>query len=834
MLKKAPVVALLLLVACRDEVVSKPRDGGRGDAGAEDSGPKDGSVPTDSGVVTTSCNNPPLAPPASGTCELTSGSGSLLIQGDIVVPSGILANGQLLIGADGVIECAACDCSSQASAASAKKLSCAKGLVSPALINAHEHLDYGEGKPVGHGEERFEHRHDWRTGANRHTELDTPSRSSAEGTKWAELRQLLGGVVSIVGAAGERGLLRNLDRTGLDEGLGAGLMDNATFPLGDIRGERNTTGCDYPDFDSPTASSFVNATAYVPHVAEGIGLDARNEYLCLSRTEGGGVDLMAPKTAIVHGIGLAAQDYGELSAEGTSLIWSPRTNIDLYGHTAPVVLAKHLGVEIALGTDWPASGSMNMLRELRCAYELNRNNLGAAFSDRQLFDMATAGAARALRGDSKLGSLIPGLVADVTIFDQAEHAEYLAAILGEPKHVVLVLRAGEALYGDATLVEGVSTADGCEELDVCGRRKRVCAQRELGASIVQLRAAVDPDTIELFACGDPATEPSCVPFRSGEFAGMSSPDDVDGDGIANGEDKCPDVFDAPRPLDGTTQPDADSDDVGDACDPCPFDASSTSCSAPDPTDRDRDGRPNVSDNCPDIANAGQEDQDADQKGDLCDTCAMDPNPGDQGCPATIYELKQKLVTGPVRVENALVTAVGSVGYFVQVVPGDAEYDSTLGVFYSGLFVYTAASGMKPARGDRVDIEGSAIEFGGQVEIEDSSFTARSSGNPVPAPTVVDPTAVASGAVAERFEGVLVEVQDVFVVNANPDAPADYKEFSVTGDLRVNDYLFEITPRPEPGQRFSRLRGILRYANGNFKLEPRDADDVASVASLLSL
>lgn len=56
---------------------------------------------------------------------------------------------------------------------------------------------------------------------------------------------------------------------------------------------------------------------------------------------------------------------------------------------------------------------------------------------------------------------------------------------------------------------------------------------------------------------------------------------------------------------------------------------------------------------------------------------------------------------------------------------------------------------------------------------------------------------------------------------------------MTGDLSVNDF-FEITPRPEPGQRFSRLRGILRYANGNFKLEPRDADDVASVASLLSL
>jgi cytosine/adenosine deaminase-related metal-dependent hydrolase len=39
-----------------------------------------------------------------------------------------------------------------------------------------------------------------------------------------------------------------------------------------------------------------------------------------------------------------------------------------------------LGVPIALGTDWVASGSMNMLRELRCADELNENYYDNYFS----------------------------------------------------------------------------------------------------------------------------------------------------------------------------------------------------------------------------------------------------------------------------------------------------------------------------------------------------------------------------------------------------------------------------------------------------------------------
>lgn len=46
-------------------------------------------------------------------------------------------------------------------------------------------------------------------------------------------------------------------------------------------------------------------------------------------------------------------------------------------------------------------------------------------------------------------------------------------------------------------------------------------------------------------------------------------------------------------------------------------------------DPDEDGRPTAEDNCPNVANPGQEDRDGDGYGDVCDNCPEDNNPGQE-------------------------------------------------------------------------------------------------------------------------------------------------------------------------------------------------------------
>jgi hypothetical protein len=113
-----------------------------------------------------------------------------------------------------------------------------------------------------------------------------------------------------------------------------------------------------------------------------------------------------------------------------------------------------------------------------------------------------------------------------------------------------------------------------------------------------------------------------LPFANGGDVLPTSTRDGDGDGVPDGEDICPG---------GSDHEDADGDDAPDACDVCPLDPQN---------DAEADGICAQLDNCPAVANANQADADSDGIGDACDpdndndgvndmadNCPLTPNPG---------------------------------------------------------------------------------------------------------------------------------------------------------------------------------------------------------------
>lgn len=784
------------------------------------------------------CDNRFTPAPDGEICEVTAGDSTFLLQGTVLAGFDVYENGTVLVDAsepNGRITCAGCDCADLPQAATATVISCAEGVISPGLINPHDHITFTLSQPVPHGMERYDHRHEWRLGLGGATELNTfpGSDNSRQGVLYGELRMLLGGATSLsgsVGGANAEGLLRNLDRANLTEGLTGVDVNYRTFPLGDSDGTQLTSGCNYPFIDG---AFNLGDDIYMPHIAEGIDDEARNEFLCLSGAPGG-EDLIASNTSVVHGIGVVPIDVDTMGDEGAVLVWSPRSNVDLYGITAEITTYRNLGVRIALGTDWTASGSMNMLRELACADSFNQGHLGGAFSDLELWLMATYWAAVSQGADDQIGLIRPGHIADLTIFDGSQNAAHRAVINADVSDVALVMRGGQPLHGDTSLIEALvdpADASNCEMLDVCGVSKRLCAQPDTGLSIDQITGAIHPASYPLFFCGDPDEEPSCDPARPGEFPNRGGPDDADGDGVPNDEDNCPSTFNPIRPLDAGQQADADSDGLGDACDRCPL-APGEGCPMPDVFDQDGDGVEDPADNCVEDDNPDQADGDDDGVGDACDPCPMVANPAGGACPVSIYDIKDGTIAPGtyVSVNDVVVTGAGpeANGYFVQVHPDDADYQ---GAEFSGVFVYTNGN-FTPAIGDRVTISGTVNVFFEQIQLDASDEPdppVLSSGNPLPAPEPTTPADIVEmGMLQEELEGVLVTVFAVGVTNDAPaGGPGDAMatcEFEVTDGLRVNDFFYCVDPFPMIGQTYTQIIGISRWANGFTKLEPRSIVD----------
>jgi 5-methylthioadenosine/S-adenosylhomocysteine deaminase len=162
--------------------------------------------------------------------------------------------------------------------------------------------------------------------------------------RYAEIRALVGGGVAIQGSGDQatqyqdEALVRNVDKW-----IFGGQVGRAMIDLPSPRRGMDQFTSIIKDISAGKIKAF-----YI-HLAEGKSTNK------VSTDELGKLEALGgllPQTVIIHGTALSEAQLDRVRAAQAKLVWSPQSNLRLYGETTKAAYARSIGIPVALGADW--------------------------------------------------------------------------------------------------------------------------------------------------------------------------------------------------------------------------------------------------------------------------------------------------------------------------------------------------------------------------------------------------------------------------------------------------------------------------------------------------
>ena len=397
-------------------------------------------------------------------CNAPIRTGSYALHGDVVTPAGVQANYYLVVTDEKISAI-------QATAPTGMQVLETNGIIFPGLIDGHGHVEYNH-IPLADLGKRYQDRDQWPNAQLYQTLVKDPKNAvtaaglQCEAIRHGEIRGLVGGTTAIQGTpltACARSLVRNIEGTNFcQDKIRQNVMDISGFG-------RSISG--KPSFADSIKSDIAakKLDAFVVHAGEGIDSHELAEWSQLKS-----FGLNVPQLVMIHTAAFGANEYREAAAVGAKVIWSPLSNLLLYGKTADIPTALAAGLNVSLGTDWAPSGSPNLLAELKVADHVNQKLWAGKITDEQLVAMVTSNPAKAFALDKFVGTLEVGKTADLLVVaKQPGVSAYRSLINAKPQDVQLVTISGDALFGTQALMDGAGKTGDYEVIDACGMPRAI-------------------------------------------------------------------------------------------------------------------------------------------------------------------------------------------------------------------------------------------------------------------------------------------------------------------------------------------------------------------------
>ncbi|PLX17677.1 MAG: hypothetical protein C0601_06510 [Candidatus Muiribacterium halophilum] len=396
-----------------------------------------------------------------------SGEGLIAITGFICDYDEVLPNGGIIVrGSDIIWEGEGKDLLDIKDKLSSMKLLQTDDFIYPGLIDSHNHPDYNF-LPKWKPQQLFNNRYEWASKTSYKKFMD-PKRDLQKKRgfnvffpKLAEVKDLLNGTTMTQGArrlSALSGLVRNCDSY---NGVKDDFISTSIKPLGGRELKRVDEIIE--NLDSGKVRK------HIVHLAEGKDEESRQEFYEMQK-----LGLIRKELVIIHGTALKDKEFKKMSEIKIPLIWSPRSNMVLYGETTRVDKAINDGVKVALAPDWSLTGSENIREELDYAIKVNKEQLNSFFTDIQLFGMITKVPADILGFGDYLGLIEPGMKADIIITDKKlPDNPYKNIGMIKEKEINLVMINGRVYYGEPDYVSSLADPVKFEKIKVEGQNKLI-------------------------------------------------------------------------------------------------------------------------------------------------------------------------------------------------------------------------------------------------------------------------------------------------------------------------------------------------------------------------
>lgn len=341
------------------------------------------------------------------------------------------------------------------------------GVILPGLVDLHGHPEYNV-FAAWEPPRLFPNRYAWRGSDEYRIVVKEPWKRLTENpsllrdlTRYAEGRALVGGVTAIQGASAkypgkEEALVRNVDLRIFGQHKARSVVDLS-----------RSTAEDRSRLRARIDAGDVNAV-YV-HLAEGLTSNERSQREFDELVE---ANLLTAATVIIHGTALGSQQLRDAKDAGAKLVWSPQSNLRLYGETTSAAEALRLGVPMGLGADWLPSGSQSLLGEQKVArrtLERQGVNLTRSQLAKKLVEMVTSEASEIAGLGTSLGRLAAGRVADILVLERRVEDPWENVVEADPSWVELVIIGGDLAYGRADWIQSLAPDAETEDLLAWGK-----------------------------------------------------------------------------------------------------------------------------------------------------------------------------------------------------------------------------------------------------------------------------------------------------------------------------------------------------------------------------